>query len=184
MRGRDKLLEEIDGAPLLLRQVRAALSLDAPVLVTLPSDPAARGALLADVVHPLLDTESVPDAADGLSASLRTGAQWAAAKDLSGVMVVLPDMPDLTAQDLQTVAALHRAHPGDVIRATDVEGRHGHPTLLPARLFPALLSLTGDRGARDVLQDERIMPCALPGTRATTDLDTPEAWAAWRDQRS
>jgi molybdenum cofactor cytidylyltransferase len=45
-----------------------------------------------------------------------------------------------------------------------------------------LMELTGDQGARAVLQRhaDKILYTALPGQHATTDLDTPEAWAAWR----
>ena len=102
---------------------------------------------------------------------------------MSGLMIVLPDMPDLDADDMRAVAALHADHPLDVIRATDAEGRFGHPTLLPAWLLPALLTLGGDIGARDVIAPEKIRPCPLGGTRATMDLDTPESWQDWRAAR-
>jgi CTP:molybdopterin cytidylyltransferase MocA len=61
----------------------------------------------------------------------------------------------------------------------------GHPVLFPARLRPALLRLKGDQGARDILRTEadQILPLPLPGSRAVTDLDTPEDWAAWRALR-
>jgi CTP:molybdopterin cytidylyltransferase MocA len=180
MRGRDKLLEEVDGTPVLLRQVQRALSTDLPVLVTLPPEYEDRAATLDAVAHRALETRRVPDAASGISASLRVSAYWAAERGLSGLMIVLPDMPDLTAEDIRAVAALHATHPRDVIRATDAEGRFGHPTLLPARLLPALVTLRGDAGARDVIAREKMRPCPLGGTRATLDLDTPEAWAAWR----
>ncbi|MGK7652782.1 nucleotidyltransferase family protein [Roseovarius sp. B08] len=180
MRGRDKLLEEVDGMPLLLRQVRRALSTGLPLLVTLPPEPGARAACLGDVTDAALEARRVPDAANGISASLRAAAHWAMERDMSGLMIVLPDMPDLTGEDMRAVGALHVEHPRDVIRATDAQGRFGHPTLLPARLLPALVTLRGDTGAREVIAQERVRPCPLGGTRATLDLDTPEAWADWR----
>ena len=180
MRGRDKLLEDVDGTPLLLRQTRRALSLGLPVLVTLPIKSGARATRLEVAANAGLERRPVPDAASGLSASLRVAASWAMERDMSGLMMVLPDMPDLDADDMRAVAALHAQHPGDVIRATDEDGRFGHPTLLPARLLPALVTLSGDTGAREVIAPETIRPCPLGGTRATLDLDTPEAWAKWR----
>lgn len=101
-------------------------------------------------------------------------------RDMSGLMIILPDMPDTDADDMHAVAALHADHPRDVIRATDADGRFGHPTLLPARLLPALVTLSGDAGAREVIAPEKTRPCPLGGDRATLDLDTPEAWAKWR----
>lgn len=183
MRGRDKLLEEIDGVPLLPRQAGMAAGTGVPVLVTLPPMATERAASLAALAKAGLETRDVPDAAGGMSASLRVAAQWATEKALNGMMIVLPDMPDVTAADLRRIAALHGAYPDDVIRATDEAGGHGHPTLLPARLFAALGRLTGDTGAREILKGETIRPCPLDGCRATTDLDTPEAWAAWRARR-
>ena len=52
--------------------------------------------------------------------------------------------------------------------------------IFPAAILPALRHLTGDSGARDILRTHPVRHVALPGLRATTDLDTPEAWAAWR----
>jgi molybdenum cofactor cytidylyltransferase len=58
----------------------------------------------------------------------------------------------------------------------------GHPVLFPADLRAELLALQGDEGARMVLQRHkaRLRLIALPNQHALTDLDTPEAWAAWR----
>jgi CTP:molybdopterin cytidylyltransferase MocA len=66
------------------------------------------------------------------------------------------------------------------VRATDIRGRAGHPVGFPARLLPALLDVSGDLGAREVLTRNPPQPVPLPGQRATLDLDTPEDWAAWR----
>lgn len=66
--------------------------------------------------------------------------------------------------------------------ARPARGTPGHPVVLPRRLFPSLLELRGDQGARALLAQEeeslRLIP--LPGANATTDLDTAEDWAAWR----
>jgi len=67
MRGADKLMEPVEGVPLLLRQARVALATGAPVIVTLPPDRPARNAALAGLD---LMTVPVPDAAQGLSADL------------------------------------------------------------------------------------------------------------------
>jgi hypothetical protein len=77
MRGADKLLERVDGVPLLLRQARVALAAGVPVIVTLPGDRPARTAALAGLD---LVTVPVPDAALGLSASIRAGVRAAASK--------------------------------------------------------------------------------------------------------
>ncbi|MEL7116592.1 MAG: NTP transferase domain-containing protein, partial [Pseudomonadota bacterium] len=73
MRGKDKLLEPVQGnTPALRHAVEVALSAAlGPVLVTLrPEDRARRVALQRAPVEVL----DVPDAAEGMSASFRVGA--------------------------------------------------------------------------------------------------------------
>ena len=178
MRGRDKLLETVRGQPLLRDRVATALDAGQDVLVTLPPDRPARAAALRDLTDPRLQLVTVADAATGLSASLRAGADRAIAQRHVGMMVMLPDLPDLLTQDLKSV--LQAFDENHIIRATSEDGTAGHPVIFPARILPALRHLAGDEGARDILRTHPVRHVALPGLRAVTDLDTPEAWAAWR----
>ena len=116
-----------------------------------------------------------------MGASLRAGVA-ALPADATAVIVLLADLPEIEADDLPRLLAAHAADPAAILRATAADGRPGHPVLLPAGLFPALAQAAGDTGARDLLaaRPERVRPVPLPGTRAITDLDTPEAWAEWR----
>lgn len=175
MRGADKLLEEVRGQPLLRDRVTLALGTGCAVAVTLPPDSAARSSALDGLRVTLLP---VPDAATGMSASLRAGAGWAMATGATALMVLLPDLPDLTATDMSLMLQANDSE--TILRACDMDGTPGHPVILPARLLPELIRITGDTGARDLLRAHPVTPVPLPGHHATTDLDTPEAWAAWR----
>lgn len=174
----DKLLEPIDGVPLLRRQVMMALRTGCDVLVTLSPDHPARRAALSGISDGRLHLQEVPEAAEGIAASIRRGAAWAESRRASGLMVVLADMPDLDAADLNLM--LQGFDLKTVCRAVDEAGTPGHPVVFPADLLPVLKRLSGDQGARAILRSERVMHIQLPGTHATTDLDTPEAWATWR----
>ena len=179
MRGRDKLLEEIQGVALLRRAAGAALGTQVPVLVTLPKGDTARQDVLAGLS---VDIAAI-DASEGMAASLRTGAAWA--KEAAGLMIHLADMPDLESPDLAKLLGTFADAPDQVHRAASEDGVPGHPVIVPARLFPDLLRLQGDHGAREMLAKEAdIRLHQLPGTRALTDLDTPEDWAAWRAKRA
>ena len=174
MRGEDKLLRAIDGEALLRRTTQMALAAHPHVLVTLRPEDAARRQVIRDLPVTVLE---VTNASAGLSASLVTGS--AAAK---GSLMILPaDMPDLTTQDLRLLIDAATQSPGAILRATTAEGLPGHPVLFPPDLLPAFAALTGDEGARSILQAhrDRVRMVALPGDHAMTDLDTPEAWAAW-----
>ncbi len=180
MRGADKLLEEIDGEPLLTRSVRMALATGCPVTVTLPPDrPARLAALQGLAVTPVI----VPDAAKGMAASLIAGLRPMPAS--APVLMVLADLPDLTTEDLQDCLAVWAKDPLAIPRGAAADGTPGHPVGFPPDLRAELLALTGDTGARGVLTRhvDRLHLVRLPGTHATTDLDTPEAWTQWRAAR-
>ena len=182
MRGTDKLLERVKGRPLLSLLAARAGAAGCDVLVTLrPGDTARRAALRGCDVR----IAEVADAAEGMSASLRAGA--AAATGRAGLLVLPADMPEIETADIAAMRAvfLAAAEPRPILRATGADGQPGHPVVLPARLFPEVLAVRGDAGARDVLRAHRseIVAHPLPGRRAVTDLDTPEAWDAWRAAR-
>ena len=68
MRGRDKLLERVDGTPLLRRQAGAAVASGCEVVVAVPKGDVAR----RDAIGGLeVTTIEVEDADEGLGATLR-----------------------------------------------------------------------------------------------------------------
>lgn len=179
MRGADKLLEPVRGEAVLRRLAQAALAAGGPVAVTLRDPDPTRAAALAGLdVTPL----PVPQAAEGMAASVRAAAGWAMALGAAALILAPADLPDLGTAEF---AALHAAFTpdGPPLRAADETGAPGHPTLFPTRLFPALAQLTGDRGAQGVLAQHPPRLIRRPGFGPTRDLDTPEDWAAWRRDR-
>lgn len=181
MRGRDKLLEPVNGVAILRHLAIEAIAAGlGPVAVTLRLDAPARTAALEGLA---LDALPVPDVDEGMSASLRTAARWAQAQGVTGLMVCPADMPELEAQDFMTLAAAFSPD-GPILRASASDGTPGHPVLFPARLLPGFATLSGDRGAQPILQDHppRLIP--LPDQRAVIDLDTPEDWHDWRNRRA
>ncbi len=178
MRGADKLLIDIDGIPLLRRTVLMALAALPKVLVTLRAGDVARQTLVQDLPVQLL---IIADAATGLSASLR----GAAASGQGRLMILPADMPDLTSDDLALMINASDAFPHQIWRGCAQDGRAGHPVIFPADLRPAFAELSGDQGARPVVQAnlDRIESIILPADHALTDLDSPEAWQAWTQAR-
>ena len=177
MRGADKLLEPVEGQPLLRRLARHALATGLPVTVTLPPDRPARQDALAGLA---LDRVVVADAATGMASSLRAGLARIAPD--RAVLLLLADLPEITAEDLALMARHQTAAPDLILRATDQSGLPGHPVVFPPWARQELAQITGDEGARQILRRhaDRVQPVALPEAHATTDLDTPEDWAAWR----
>jgi molybdenum cofactor cytidylyltransferase len=178
MRGTDKLLETINAIPQIRRIAEAALATGLPCHIALPPDRPLRAAALQDLpIHHI----PVPDAASGMGVSLRTAA---ASIPPGALMILLADLVEITTADLRTMIAAHHTQPQAILRGASNE-TPGHPTVIPADLRPALCAVSGDTGARALItaQADRTANVPLPAGHATTDLDTPEDWAAWRALR-
>lgn len=182
MRGADKLLNEIDGAPLLARVITLAGTFCAPVFTALPPHAPERHAIVTG-----LGAVPVPVAnhRDGMGASLAAAARQMG-ENVDSVLVFLGDMPDLTPADVEKMLLVAERAPGAwILRGADGAGCAGHPVMFRKPLFEALTRLTGDRGARDLIAAHHDRLCFVPlsGAHARTDLDTPEDWAKWRAER-
>ena len=180
MRGRDKLLERVDGGPLLRAVATAALDGGAaPVVVVLPPDAPARVAALDGLP---VEVVAAADWAEGMAASLRAGV-GALGPRAAGAVVLLGDMPEVRAADVaRVIAAFDPAAGRGIVRAVAEDGTPGHPVLFGRRHFAALGQLAGDAGARALLATAAgVATVTVPG--AAVDLDTPEEWAAWRAGR-
>lgn len=177
MKGRDKLLEDVDGQPLLRLMAGRAAKAGVPVRVVLGAGQGDRRAALDGLAVDIVEAEGN----DGMAASIRAGVAG-----LSGpVLLVLADMPDIMANDLYLMVTLAARAPKAILRAATRSGEPGHPVLFPADLLPALAGLTGDEGAKRILAREaaRVHLLPLADDRARVDLDTPEDWAAWKAAR-
>ncbi|QFU08427.1 molybdopterin-guanine dinucleotide biosynthesis protein MobA [Rhodobacteraceae bacterium THAF1] len=171
MRGGDKLLEPVDGLPLLRVLAQRGLETGFPVIVTIPTDAVKRRSALDGLDVTII---SIPDADTGMSASFR-----ALQHVTTDLLICLGDMPEITTAHMGAlIAARDGTRP---VRATSEAGVPGQPVLFPASLVARFGELRGDTGARTFLHDPIFVP--LPGDAAVTDLDTPEDWTAWRAAR-
>ena len=183
MRGQDKLLEPVARRPVLraVAEAAAASRADA-VVVVLPPGAEARRAALAGLA---VTVAEAPDWAEGMAASLRAGLA-AVAERAEAVVVLLADMPEIESGDIdRLIAAFDPGEAREIVRAVAADGTPGHPVLFGRRFFETLAGLRGDQGARAVLAEagDFVVEVATGGQRALTDLDTPEAWAAWHAAR-
>lgn len=176
--GGAKLLAPLNGAPLVAGALLTAfLAPVRRVFVAVGHDPAVRKAVEATaariVASDRLVVVPVETPEEGMGASLRTAAQ-ALPRDAGGAFVLLGDMP---AIDPATVTRLASAltGPNDIVAPTYL-GRRGHPVLFGATWFPALRALSGDEGARALLESAGArlarIPVEDPGIHL--DVDRPE----------
>jgi len=205
--GRAKLLLPYGGRTVLEHAATAALESGAGLtVVVLGPEAAAARKVLAETYPGRADLRVVtnPDYLTGQASSLRVGLRAvldafpelvaapppgsSAAGNVPppalprAVVFCLGDQPLVTAK---TVTALIDAYlaslerPGPVVVAPVHAGRRGNPVLIDRRLFPELLALTGDVGARGVLDRHAGAGTLLvpAGPEVLVDLDTPEDYA-------
>ena len=177
--GSNKLLEVVGGQPMIRHAVAAAVaSRVAPVIVVTGNEGQRVQAVLDD--FPTVRFAENPDYSNGLSTSLIYGMN-ALPADCDGVLVLLGDMPGVDAALLDRLIAAFDPGAGRAIIAPMHEGQRGNPVLWGAGHFNALRGLTGDTGALAMLEANPVF--TVPGGMgALTDLDTPEALAAWRSR--
>jgi len=178
MRGADKLTKPFKGTTLLTRIAAEALDSQADeVIAVLPRGHAKRRACLPVGVK----LAEVEDEAPSLSRSLAVGIAAAAPK--ADVMVVLADMPDVTAAHIDTLIKAAQTHTTSTIfRLADAQGNPGHPVLFRAHHRAALSTLKGDQGAKELIRQHQSDVHLVPSNdnAARVDLDTPEDWDAYR----
>ena len=170
MGGSNKLLQEVDGVPMLLRAVNAALASKAvSVTVVLGHE--------AEKVESLLAGRGVnlvrnPDYAQGMSTSLRAGlAALPAAAEAA--VVLLADMPRVSAVHVdRLIDAFEAKQPAVVVPQRN--GKRGNPVLWPREFFAAMQAVAGDQGARGLLaaHPQRIRAVDMDDDAIHADVDT------------
>jgi molybdenum cofactor cytidylyltransferase len=175
--GRAKQLEVVDGEPMVLRAVKVAMaSVANDVLVV-------TGAYAGEVAAILSPTISAaggrvrlthnPQYQSGQATSIRAGVQ--ALPATSAAALFLPvDQPFLSPALLRRLVQQWRE--GAPLVATTVDGEvRGAPAVFDRRLWPQLLRLEGDTGARPLLRQYKEELVAVPAsTYELRDIDRPE----------
>ena len=169
-----KLLARFEGLPLVRRSALAALESQAESVTVVTG---FRGDDVAAALEGLaLRRVQNPDHAAGMGGSLAAGARAALAEapEAEGLLIALADMPTVSSAHMNAlIAAFRRAEGRAILRAT-AEGKPGHPVIFPKALFPALLRLTGDEGARWIVAASGAQVLGVEvGAAALLDVDRP-----------
>lgn len=168
----NKLLELIDGAPIVRRVAGIALASGAGPVIVVTGFDAAR---VANAVHNLKVT-IVHNATfeEGLSSSLRAGLS-ALPSDSDGTLILLGDMPATESSDLEALMAAFAAKDRQAICVPVRHGRRGNPVLWGAAYFAEMMSLSGDVGAKPLMarHTEHVTEVAAGSDGIFADVDTP-----------
>ncbi|RLQ88056.1 NTP transferase domain-containing protein [Notoacmeibacter ruber] len=175
MGDRNKLLALFDGEPAVHRATRIAVESDAVETVLVCGYEAER---IHDAVSGLdVTVVNNTDFAEGMASSLRSGLT--AIEEGHGALILLGDMPHVETRHLNVLIEAFERRGGRAVIRGSCEGRAGNPVILPPGIVREAALLTGDTGARHLIEASGA-PIDLVdiGEAALTDIDTPEALLA------
>jgi molybdenum cofactor cytidylyltransferase len=112
---------------------------------------------------------------DGMASSIKKGMAFLLQTEplLNAVLIVVSDQPYINANLLQQMIALQIAS-GKGIVAAEYKGVFGTPVLFTESYFIALQQLTGDKGARSIVQNAFADMASIDFALGEIDIDTPE----------
>lgn len=191
--GGGKLLLPWRGKPLLAHVLEAATRatcLEPPLVVLGHRAADIRQAVEADGADfpkPIRFVENL-HWEEGMGSSLRCGVAALLASpgadSLQAVLAMLGDQPQITPQTLDNLAQSHAAavnrDPEHPATAPVHHGRRGNPVILSRPLFPEILAIRGDIGAREILASlgNRLLLVQVGDPGVLRDVDTPEEYGA------
>jgi len=156
---------------LLERAVEAALGSGCkPVIVVL----GANAGLIDIAVNGDVKLVHNPDWSEGMASSIRTGInELKKYNDADGVLIMLCDQPFV---DKELIAAMQtrQQQTGKAIVACSYGNTIGVPAMLNKSLFPELLLLKGNEGAKHILKDRPQELTIIPFEKGMVDIDTPD----------
>ena len=137
----------------------------------------------AESVHATLtglgaETVENPEWREGIASSLRRGIS-ALPDEIDAAIVLLCDQPAVSPALLETLIATQRETRRAIV-ACRWDDAVGPPALFLRERFPALLALSGDRGARSTLEREGDRVALVDFPEGAFDVDTPEDWERWQ----
>lgn len=168
----NKLLETVDGQPLIRRSVLPYVhsKLDS-VLVVVGHD--------ADNVVAAVDDLPVtivvnPDYDRGQSTSVRQGIEELERIDPDAVLIGLGDMPGIHPDVLNRIVEAYATDSDRNIIVPYHEGNRGNPVLFDREYFGELQSVQGDKGGRELLLEESVFRLDVRDPSILRDVDRPE----------
>jgi CTP:molybdopterin cytidylyltransferase MocA len=168
--GRNKLLLEIGEQPLVRHVIEAASDGGCHTVHVVYSDEAVRAAVGRAAV-----TVHNPKASSGQASSLKVGLQSLPA-EIEGAMVMLGDQPLVGSHTVSVLLKAWRregARPAVAASYGEQDGWRP-PVVLERSLWPDMMALTGDAGARQLFERRPHLVEAVVAGGRPDDVDTPE----------
>lgn len=146
----NKLLELFGGEALVRRSLQPFLGLGLKELVVVLGYEGDRvGTVLRGLPVRLVVN---PEFAEGMGSSLAFGVKALRGDGLDGCLVSLGDLGELREEEVRKVCSTFYEEGGERVVVPTFEGQRGHPVCFPQSCFEGLRRLTGDRGAKGLVE--------------------------------
>lgn len=166
--GKPKLLLELGGRTLIESAIRSALLAGcSPIVVVVGGGPKQIAEIARQLGAEVVQNDQWEQ---GLGTSISRGMS-ALPQDIDVVLILPADQIDVEPAHLRRLIASARDEGG--VAATDFGANRGAPAAFSIGEFGLLSNLSGDRGARDAIQNAR----SLAPPRPIRDIDTSEDFA-------
>ncbi len=171
-----KQLLEFEGKSLLKRAVETAIeSVCQPVIVVLGANFELTQTEIADLPVEIIYNENWQV---GLSSSIKFGIEHLLkiAPNITAFVIALADQPFVTTAHLNLFTDNFN-ETNSLIIAAEYNGTIGVPAIFSREVFDDFKEISGDRGAKMIMENRResLMTIALP--EAAFDIDTPQDFA-------
>ncbi len=171
--GQSKQLVEVAGKTLLQKTVLTALDACVEnVVVVLGSQPTIHREVIDALPIEIVENEYWQH---GMGNSLKTGLNHLLHKHpiTSAVITLVCDQPFLTSDHVRKIINCYHNTQAEIV-ASKYTHIKGVPALFNENLFPALLSLSDEQGARKIIDSHKGSIETIDFPNGEIDLDTPE----------
>ena len=166
--GSDKRLALLGEQPLLAVTLQRYLQLPVEIVVVVDAHPDER--ILNLIPDDIQCLRANVVESWGMGDSLALGADYAIAANWQRCLIALADMPFVQIQTLQEI--LHALHAHDAVVPV-CQNHWGHPVGFTRKYLPQLAGLTGDRGAKAILQSAHPFELHVDDRGVLQDIDVP-----------
>jgi len=180
--GRPKQLLQVEGMSLLDRVLIEALNSELTLVVLVLGYKAQeiKKDLKTQIHHPKLKIIENRNYKDGISSSIISGLSEVE-DEYDHCMIILADMPHITVNTINRLLNQYLASRLP-LGSIKIQNRRSHPVIFGRKLYPDILKLRGDLGARDLFIKYRDDVCLVEPEEnySDMDIDTPDDYLEFK----
>jgi molybdenum cofactor cytidylyltransferase len=171
--GSPKQLLEFEGSPLINRV--AGTAVEAAIGEVFVVVGANAEQVVAELNKPALRLVKNEDWQEGMASSIRKGLAAVEKADpgVDGIMILVCDQPFLEVGTLREILQKQQAL-GSAMAASVYQGQVGAPAVFHRSIFPKLMELKGDTGARKIFNAYADQVALVQFEKGIIDIDTKE----------